>query len=688
MPAVISALRKGQLSKTRLRFGKTCRTIVTGNHGTVAAVLTVLTVLFATVPTVRHLLTEYLGEILPVTVQVAFVLLLATLASALFISNLALRSMSPQGYARIMIGGRPASETLQVTSREIERACRDFLKAEGHLKNDKPEPEQIDKLRMGFARQHRVLLNISALLDLASQELDIPLPRLRDHVFGYDPSMHRKYFQKAVQNSELISHLLQNRPEEKSRRDQLLAEIKWIFGSVDEIIRTQEAILTYAAIHAHVLEVAATRSTSDATGRYARAVSYVAQQVCNAIPSGRTLSRRRKEKLVDGLEALRFLVRKQRAHPGFDLHQSCISAFQEAPPDEVARLFPPEEMEKMEETLCTLRKKLNQRNKVKEVFSDFVDVVLRRSKSEADWKTELSRMATLRMLSGLIDGGFVRWRSLLVKRFRNLYIGWCKETDGPTRQNNQKKLLVTHGLSATVRDVFKLGLPLPTEKELQELLPHYVIPNIFVINSGEKGELDSRLMERDLLANKGQDQPGPNAPQEKPFDSITTGHEDTLASFLDKNTRVMVVLGAECFDQKGRVIHPWGLKDRGFRRKLRGAAEICVVVVAEGYKFHEDLLTIPQFYRHHVDRIQLYEPKLVDAFVTTRIMMRSGPDRRKNVAEIRPCGERRGVSPPVRPSRNSDIRDRHILRRPWDHLNMERAVKKDEFELFRSESDE
>jgi len=580
--------------------------------------------------------------------------------------------MSPGDYARIMIGGRPASETLQVISREIEKACKTFLGAEEHLTKSAPESRAFDKLKMRFAKQHRALLNISALLELASQELDIPLSRLRDFVFEYDPAMHRKYFQKAIQNSELRSEL----KEKPLRRDELLGENKWILGSVKKIIRTQEEILAYTAIHPRVLQVAATRSTSDATGRYANAVSYVAKQVCEVIPSRRRWGKRRKEKFIDGLDALRFLVRKQRAHPGFDLHQSCITAWQEAKQAAVAPITTQEEMEK---TLYSLKEKLNQRKKVE----------------DDDWEKERRRMEGLCELSEVIDDGFVRWRNLLVERFRSLYVGWSgKKTDDPTCQENQKTLLVTHGFSATVREVFNRGLP--TEKELKNILPHHGIPNIFVVNSGEKGDFDSRFMERELLANKGQDQAGANVPQDRGFDNITAGHEDTLASLLDKNTRVMLVLGAECFDRKGRVIHPWGLKDHGFRRKLRGAAELRVVVVAEGYKFHEDLLSISQSYRYHLDRIQLYEPKFVDAFVTTRIMMKHTPDRRRKVAingekvpyeQRHPKGdlsgkERRGSGTPTRPARNNSTRVRNILRRPWDHLNMERAVKKREFDLF------
>ena len=98
----------------------------------------------------------------------------------------------------------------------------------------------------------------------------------------------------------------------------------------------------------------------------------------------------------------------------------------------------------------------------------------------------------------------------------------------------------------------------------------------------------------------------------------------------------------------------------------------------------------------------MYEPNFVDAFVTTEIIMRNIPDRRKKVEENgrkvpyeqragkEPYSgpERRGMGKTTRQARGTgkDRRDdgkrvRCILRRPWDHLNMERAVKKHEFDL-------
>ena len=103
------------------------------------------------------------------------------------------------------------------------------------------------------------------------------------------------------------------------------------------------------------------------------------------------------------------------------------------------------------------------------------------------------------------------------------------------------------------------------------------------------------------------------AKSQKRFRRVAADDKNTRAKLVDKDLKVMVVLGAECFDKKGRVLHPSGLKDEEWIRQGLGDDEaFSVVVVAEGYKFHEDLLASPHLFRHHLDRLQLYAPELID----------------------------------------------------------------------------
>ncbi len=232
-------------------------------------------------------------------------------------------------------------------------------------------------------------------------------------------------------------------------------------------------------------------------------------------------------------------------------------------------------------------------------------------------------------------------RQRIVVSFRLMYGGWRKN-----HPRTKKTLLVTHGFSTTVREILKRSLPAcdPTERSDRQ-----DVPDIFVIGSGDVGDLDSRLMVSALLE---------TPPRERSFNRIAAGDKNTLAKLVEEDMKVMVILGAECFDRKGRVIHPFGLEELEFIKcKLGNPEAFCVAVVAEGYKFHEDLLSTPQSFRYHLDRIQLYEPHLIDVMITTEVESVTRP-----------------VPAPVLLGRELRVeRDKHILRRFYDANTKVRA---------------
>ena len=240
-------------------------------------------------------------------------------------------------------------------------------------------------------------------------------------------------------------------------------------------------------------------------------------------------------------------------------------------------------------------------------------------------------------------------RDKIVTSFAKMYKVW---QDNHRHDCNRTKeyintLLITHGFSTTVREILKRSLP-ETLRELTDL---------FVIGSGHVSDLDSRLMESAMLQ--------PDAL--KRLGMVASGDKDMLPKFVRKDMKVMVILGAECFDSEGHVVHPRGFTDmtpvRGkdmtlIREKLGNPEAFCVVVVAEGYKFHEKFKPMP----HHLDGIQVYEPALIDIIVSTHIVSK-------------PYSRGTAVDPPLE-ERRKPGRDAHILRRPWVQDPETRASQK------------
>ena len=264
------------------------------------------------------------------------VILLLSVACALW----AFRIMAPSDYAQVMISGQPTSEILQVIAHEIVRTCRKSLGRVAAFENEimgipRGEPgtrdhaEALELLEEQFARQHGSLLRISAMLRIASKESGIPLRRLRDLLFNYDPRLHVAYAKKYVHNAESIRELSEGKEItelDKSKAEKcknLMLENAYIRQSAENAADSGIRLIEYAAIQPKILHLAAVHSTSQATKEYARAIAFIAKETIHATESQRD---RWREQLEDGVAALKFLVRKQHTHSGFDLNQLCARA--------------------------------------------------------------------------------------------------------------------------------------------------------------------------------------------------------------------------------------------------------------------------------------------------------------------------------------------------------------------------
>jgi hypothetical protein len=650
----------------RLRCGQICRVLITGNHGAVGSVFSILSVIVALVLFFLSRNNDLL--LARAVVAVSGFLVLSTLVLGYW----ALRVMPPHDYAQVSIGGRPASMTLQLISLDIRRACKDFLR---HMKRFPPKEvsdlfdavlnpdlevkyrRALNQLEKSCARDLGSLLKISALLELASQQLDIPLLRLRNLFFEYDPVIHRTRVQKFIQNLELA---ITGNDLNESHRSWLKIETLQIIARPREIIKIQEDIFKYTNLHSFLLRMAAVRSTAEATKEYARAVSFIARSISqDALPFGPDDRLR----LIQCISALKFLARKQRTHSGFDLNQSCLAVTRERQAMLARKDLQGASSEQAD--LISLNERIPVLDHLGKTI-DREDVGLFAMKPEDekttwnDCENGRKNIVSLRDLWKDTVRQIDEDRDQLVASFHLMYQGWCKVA------NASHTVLVTHGFSTTVREILKrLPIDISKPRDQQDL------PDIFVVQSGEGNELDSRLMLSALLEIQK---------DKRPFRRIAAGDKEALSGFRNTDTKIMVVLGAECFDKKGRVVHPWGLKDVDILKRLRASGEACVVVVAEGYKFHEDLLSISQFYRYHLDRIQLYEPNLIDVIVTTQV--ESATYDRRSTMSPNYLYERRDTLRNLDLSRKLN-RDKHILRRPlFFNSQTNRFELSQEFELL------
>jgi hypothetical protein len=509
---------------------------------------------------------------------------------------IALWTADPQTYARLLLAGRPAKEVLFVISWHALRACKRTLRQAGRiasltrsldervkgppfgspkswiLSDDRKEHWKIDDfrehLRKFIQKEHSALLRIEAMKLLASEELDIPQRRLCDHVFQYSPAMHRDRLQKYLGTwGEIMNFPPVQSPDDVERFRGLLHQNRSFLDNVERRIGYQRQILKNRDLHPFIVQFASMHSTSGSLHTYAEALRFL-------VVTGLMLS----QSPEDILDRLRFVHRKQRAHPGFDLHAlllracECMRGLKGIDPEELERLV--HVLQKLDEPPRSPSSQLD------------VSPLCRYLSQEGGLKPFLSLPANLSRLVTSQHGK-------ICGAFRALYDDWFRDVPAANRY------IVSHGYSRTVLSVLKSALsPAPGDSRVFFILPE------------EKASLDTRIMEYEIKAQE----------ELRAFRNFAAGTEHHLLNLLTYRDFVLVLLGAECFDRKNRVVHPRG-PVQGFGSLLQELRNreirYLVAVVAETYKLHTVELTADtNFYGQHFDRIELYSPDWIDLILT------------------------------------------------------------------------
>jgi hypothetical protein len=160
-------------------------------------------------------------------------------------------------------------------------------------------------------------------------------------------------------------------------------------------------------------------------------------------------------------------------------------------------------------------------------------------------------------------------------------------------------LIVISGYSKTVREVLA-----------REELPKSA--KVYLLIEPQANHLATRLMKSELKYSGGQ---GLRYSRRR----LAAGTLETLVGMISRNQRVIVLLGVECFDSFGRVVHPRGLAaplERLLHELTKDHVKHIIVGVAEGYKRVSGELVDSEFFADHMDGVDVYPVDLVDLIVT------------------------------------------------------------------------
>ena len=190
------------------------------------------------------------------------------------------------------------------------------------------------------------------------------------------------------------------------------------------------------------------------------------------------------------------------------------------------------------------------------------------------------------------------YKSDLVYKFKtNILPEFFNNTNG-------RRYIVTHGYSKSIRQIIKHGL------DENEKSNNYV----FILEGEQSNSFESILMRFELqneISNTNQR-----------FGNISIGDFDTLKELIDiENDKVMILIGAECFDKDNKIIIARGLNQlyddivEHFKDKTNTFKSF---IAAEAYKGEIESISNTEPFDDHFDRVDIVNGSKFNYLVTDK----------------------------------------------------------------------
>jgi hypothetical protein len=507
-------------------------------------------------------------------------LLLIAVLPALAGFFITFRTMPATDYAKALVEGQRASTIVLVMSRLIDKLCRRFLRERRHSSKlseqvrealgtpEGPMPNDLESMIKSFLLRiekliqshHRHLRRLEAGKHAAAIELDIHHRRFCDHIVQFSPTIFREGIWNYLDSWRQVRDLLMSplAPERKKERcNELLARIDELEQDCQQRREYQSQLSRFAFLHDAIVGFASSRSASGSLLEYASAVDYMARHYRRRLASTRDLE----ICLDEAAQCLAFLHRKQRAHPGFDLH-TLLSALCSRPPRNAA----------FDTNVHSL-----QLSALEVARNDIGASSL--SEQQLDALAQLNLDVQERVTVA---------RESIALTMHQLFL-----------RSSRPLFVVTNGYSKTVRDVLSLR-PLPGHIR------------VYLLLQDEAEQLSTRIMKSEVKH-------GSKGSLRRTRGRVACGNAEMLLSLLGRTHSVLLLLGAECFDEEGRVAQTHGITTTFSTlttEMKRHDIPYLVVVVAEGYKRLECELASSPFYTDHFDGVDIYPSGSVDLIIS------------------------------------------------------------------------
>jgi len=454
----------------------------------------------------------------------------------------------------------------------------------------------------------------------ASRELKIPEKRFKNHVIQFIPELFKNRIIKYKENLEELTIDIQTKYSDKKgvtasaifRRIYGLAKQNQKIKKIcTQRIDRANDIIELDTLHAYVSNIASSRSTTTSLIIYSNELSLLAKKAKERLTNWRgSLTDPNYKEVV---RRFQFIFRKQKAYPGFDPHEVLIRLF--------SYHLNETEIESSKVKNNILLTLVNFKSYFRDKKCFFLDSktyenLIQKDDKKIYYNTVLNLIDSLTYTGIFAKDLTTSYKEQLVDRFREEIIpNFFKGTSG-------RKYIVTHGYSKSIRQIIKHGLK-KGEKD-----KNY----IFILEGIESNPFDSLLMKFELQSEVSSNR--------QYFGNISIGNFSVLTELINSsNDKVMILIGAECFDGDGKVVIGKGFNEQ-YRKILRlfvsNSINFTSIIAAESFKGETESISNTEPFDDHFDRVDILNSKKFDSLVTNNeiIEFRNIQKKSKDISQF------------------------------------------------------
>lgn len=536
-------------------------------------------------------------------IKVNYIFGLLLFFTSIFGGRYFFRSQTPEQYAQFSIDGREITNSFTYISYLIWKECK-FVTSHKALKKKMEyiisKGGSIDKSEFGIMGTVLIKAFIDSINKrVGNQEiikysygrlansLNVPIIRLSDHFFQFNPHIFVTEFRKVCNTLEEINiaidykktDLLEN--EMQNERAKIVLNF---FKVINNLMNFQKSIIKYEDLHHFIIGMSGTYGSSNALRSYTLGLE--------------TVMRTEIQK-KNRYDRIKFLFHKRRMYPGFDVHISLMN---------LARIVDIDSKSKDNGHEAELKK------------------LYLLKPEELRQYDEISTFKFKRMMSSLVkivNEYIAKERKSIVTKFRK----YVEELNLP---KSGKLILVTQGYSSVVNSTITTLL---RELKLENELEKFNLRIFLLIDDSE----DKILYEKTRYV-RYKFKMNPDLPKELDRQVLVkAGDIEWLSKRYDKPiNRILILSGAEFFQEDlkygYRLINNEKSENILKQQKEKfKKAKIHHIILSEEYKKFERHLGNKQVYqdslnRDHLEYLNLYDWDLERIIITgKKVYMRKQP---------------------------------------------------------------